>query len=131
MILKFLMGQRRWIFLKYCSEQGCKSLIESGRYCERHKRRSRLSGTNNKSFYNSRAWKDLKAYCYERDKGRCQKCDKFVFGKEAQHHHKIPVRKRPDLRLNADNIITLCPKCHMLIEHNCHTKVKHNFNWQI
>lgn len=115
--------------MKYCHEQGCKNLISSGRYCDDHKRRSRNKGSNNKSFYNSQAWRDLKSFCYQRDGGRCTKCLKFVFGHSAQHHHIIPVNKRPDLKLDADNITTLCPKCHMLEEKKSYDKPKHKFDW--
>ena len=32
-------------------------------------------------------------------------------------HHKIPVKKRPDLALSKDNLMVLCPECHYLIHH--------------
>lgn len=117
--------------MKYCGEQGCRKNVVSGRYCDDHKRKSQNKGSSNKSFYNSQAWKDVKAYCYERDKGRCTKCNKFVYGHSAQHHHIIPIKENPKLKLDPDNITTLCPKCHMLEENNSFAKPKHNFNWGI
>ena len=104
--------------MKYCNEQGCKTLVETGRYCSQHQRRNRYKYTNkNRNFYQSRAWKDLKAYCYERDGGRCVRCKQFVFGHNAQHHHIVPINVDASLKLEADNIQTLCPTCHMIIEH--------------
>ena len=114
--------------MKYCAEQGCKSLIASGRYCENHKRKAHKGkSSNNKAFYNSQAWRDLKSYCYERDKGLCVQCKRFVFGKRAQHHHKIPISVRPDLKLDEHNVITTCPKCHMELEQECDKKYNHLF----
>lgn len=123
--------------MKYCSEQGCKSLIQSGRYCDNHKRRRKKKAwhSNNKSFYNTQAWKDLRAYCYERDKGCCLRCGRFVFKKNAHGHHKVPIRVNPSLQLNADNIMTLCSKCHPIVEDEANEqyglKQKPKFDWKL
>ena len=118
--------------MKYCHEQGCKQLVDSGRYCEQHRRRQRqkYKPTKNKSFYNSRAWKDLKSYCYERDGGCCTRCGKFVFGHNAQHHHIVPIRINPKLKLDPDNITTLCPTCHMIVEHGHENNKKVPYLWK-
>lgn len=105
--------------MKYCGEQGCKTLIAKGRYCEDHRRRSKRKNNykhNNKSLYNSAVWKRLVEYVYERDKGCCQRCGKFVHGRDAHSHHIIPVVKAPHLRLSPDNIKLLCSKCHVIEE---------------
>lgn len=115
--------------MKYCSEQGCRQLIDKGRYCDKHRRKKRNVGASNKPFYSTQAWRDLKADCYQRDKGRCTRCNKFVFGKKAQHHHIIPINVRPDLKLDPGNVTTLCPTCHMIVEHETKPKPKHNFKW--
>lgn len=112
---------------KYCYEQGCRTLVTTGRYCENHKRRQRNKGSNNKSFYNSQHWKDVKAFCYQRDQGKCTECGKFVYGHSAQHHHIVPIRERSDLKLDPNNITTLCPTCHMLVEN---ASQKNFFNWE-
>lgn len=112
--------------MKYCAEQGCRQLIGKGLYCDHHKRKSRNKSSVNKSFYNSQPWKDLKSYCYERDGGRCTQCKKFVFGHSAQHHHIVPIRENPSLKLEPENVTTLCPTCHMLIENKSQ---KHKFTW--
>lgn len=123
--------------MKYCHEQGCKQLIPSGRYCDQHKRRRKKKAwqSKNNSFYRLQAWKNLKAYCYERDKGCCQRCGKFVFGKQAHAHHIVPIRVNPKLKLVADNIKTLCDVCHPIeedeanIRHGIKSVTK--FNWNL
>ncbi|TYS14283.1 HNH endonuclease [Rossellomorea vietnamensis] len=119
--------------MRYCGEQGCKTLISSGRYCPNHKRKKKEKAvySKNKSFYNTQAWKDLKAYCYERDKGCCQRCGKFVFGKRAHHHHKVPISVNPSLKLSKRNVITLCPRCHMIVENEGKTKKNTGFDWKL
>lgn len=122
--------------MKYCSEQGCKSLISSGRYCVDHKRKQKKAKpvySVNKSFYNTQAWKDLKSYCYQRDGGCCQRCGKFVFGKRAHHHHIVPIQIDPSLKLAPDNIMTLCNKCHPIVEAETMEKYKPKpkFDWKL
>ena len=123
--------------MKYCHEQGCKQLIDKGRYCEQHRRKRKKKAwqSNNKSFYRTQAWQDLKAYCYERDGGCCQRCGKFVFGKQAHHHHVIPIRVNPKLKLDPDNIKTLCAKCHAIEEDEANEKhelkSKKKFDWKL
>ncbi|MGP4038342.1 HNH endonuclease [Gracilibacillus sp. D59] len=122
--------------MRYCGEQGCKKLISSGRYCEDHKRKKKRSNNykhSNKSLYNSSAWKQVADYVYERDRGCCQRCDKFVFGKQAHKHHIIPVKIRPDLKLDPDNIKLLCNKCHPIEEEETMQKYenKDTFDWKL
>lgn len=112
--------------MKYCGEQGCTKLISTGRYCLDHRRRKRKPRKSykhdNKSLYNSAVWKRLVAFVYERDKGCCQRCGKFVHGKDAHSHHIIPVVKAPHLKLNPDNIKLLCSKCHVIEENKSEQK---------
>lgn len=123
--------------MKYCHEQGCKQLIAQGRYCGNHKRRNQKKAwqSNNKSFYGTTAWKELKDYCYQRDGGCCTRCGKFVFGKQAHAHHIVPIRVNPKLKLKANNITILCSQCHPIVEDE--TNEKHGlkkvsqFNWNL
>lgn len=122
--------------MKYCAEQGCKNLISSGRYCENHKRRKKEKTvySKNKSFYRTQAWKDLVSFVYERDKGCCQRCGKFVFGKQAHAHHIVPIQIDPSKRLDADNIMLLCSKCHPIVEAETMEKYfpkKKKFDWKL
>lgn len=122
--------------MKYCGEQGCTTLITSGRYCVDHKRRRVKPSwqSKNKSFYNTRAWKDLVAFVYERDKGCCRRCKKFVFGKRAHAHHIVPIQINPSLKLDANNIMLLCNKCHPIVEEETMERYfpkKKQFDWKL
>lgn len=121
--------------MKYCAEQGCKTLISKGRYCENHRRRKKEKPVYsvNKSFYRTQAWKDLVADVYERDKGCCQRCGKFVFGRKAHAHHIVPIQINPKLKLDPDNIMLLCNKCHPIVEAETMEKYKKKniFDWKL
>ena len=122
--------------MRYCAEQGCKNLISHGRYCEQHKHRQKKKSwqSNNKSFYRTQAWKDLASFVYERDRGCCQRCGKFVFGKQAHAHHIVPIRINPSLRLDPDNVALLCNQCHPIVEAETMEKYfpqKKKFNWKL
>lgn len=111
--------------MKYCAEQGCKTLIAKGRYCPDHRRRRKRKNNykhDNKSLYNSAVWKRLTSFVYEDREGKCERCGKFVFGKDAHNHHIIPVREAPHLKLNPDNIKLLCGKCHVIEEQELNEK---------
>ncbi|MCY8971464.1 HNH endonuclease [Bacillus atrophaeus] len=102
--------------MRYCISNGCTSLVEEGTYyCADHKPRKRKRNgfqSPNKSFYRTEEWKDMRSYVYQRDKGVCQCCGKFVFGRDAHVHHIEPISERPDLKLDEENLILYCPKCH-------------------
>ena len=122
--------------MKYCGEQGCTNLITKGFYCDDHKRRrkKKVWHSSNKSFYNSQAWKDLTSFVYQRDKGCCRRCGKFVFGRQAHHHHVVPIQINPSLKLDADNVILLCNKCHPIVEEETMEKYfpkKKKFDWKL
>jgi 5-methylcytosine-specific restriction enzyme A len=108
--------------MKYCDFNGCANKIARGSYCEEHKR-SKQSFRNkqkkkyiyhhdNKQFYNSKAWKSTRSFVYERERGYCQNCKKFVFGRQAHVHHIIEIKKDATLRLEPNNLMLLCPQCH-------------------
>lgn len=112
--------------MKYCDFNGCSNKIAKGAYCPEHKRSKKSSRAKrkkkdiyhheNKSFYNSGPWKSMREYIYERDKGCCSRCGKFVFGKSAHVHHKVPVKDNRLLKLDPINLILLCPTCHTIEE---------------
>lgn len=64
-------------------------------------------------FYNSAAWKTLRAEKFAKANGLCERClkkGKITAGKEV--HHTVPIEKRWDLRLKIGNLELLCPACH-------------------
>ncbi|RIJ65521.1 HNH endonuclease [Rummeliibacillus sp. POC4] len=109
--------------MKYCDFNGCRNKIERGKYCEEHKRDkpkkpSKVEyDSSNKPFYNSSIWKATRKKVYERERGCCQRCGRFVFGKLAQVHHIVKVKNNPTLKLEENNLRLLCPECHMIEEH--------------
>lgn len=106
--------------MRYCIHDGCRNLLEPGRYyCDEHRKKRKSKGKKrnafqsvNKSFYRSDAWQSMRQFIYERDKGKCTKCNKFVFGKSAHVHHIEPISKSPELKLEETNLTLLCNKCH-------------------
>lgn len=126
--------------MRYCMEQGCRTFTDDGHYCGEHKRGTakkkagRQEPSNqeasqakpyvhsNKSLYNSAVWKRLTAYVYERDRGKCQRCFKFVHGKVAHTHHVIPVEVDRDLELDPANLKLLCASCHPIEERELNLK---------
>jgi len=63
-------------------------------------------------------WKQIKDKVRERDNYTCQNCGIAEDGRAHDVHHRIPFRtfaRRKDAN-RADNLITLCPKCHRMAE---------------
>lgn len=113
----------KMIQMKYCQFNGCTNKVNKGAYCDDHRRVSpskkkvkNIYHHKNKSFYQSDPWKDLRSDVYEREKGKCQRCGKFVFGRTAHCHHVIAIKDNPLLKLEINNIMLLCPKCHVIVE---------------
>lgn len=70
-------------------------------------------------FYKSRAWRQARLAALERDHWICQDClaskraGAMIRARQATVvHHKLSVEQRPDLRLELDNLISLCDACH-------------------
>ncbi|EEM02034.1 Phage endonuclease [Bacillus pseudomycoides] len=56
-----------------------------------------------------------------------------MFGKRAHHHHIVPIKVNPSLKLDADNIMMLCSKCHPIVEKETNVKYqeKKKFDWKL
>lgn len=105
---------------KYCAQNGCHTLIQSGQYCEAHQRRKRPEKrfySKNSKFYRSEAWQALAAYIRQRDGYRCCICGKVVFGRQSHVDHILPIWLRPDLRLDEENLRHVCSNCHPIVEY--------------
>lgn len=108
--------------MKYCGFNGCGNKIVRGNYCDEHKRSKKkkqqknIYHHENKPFYRSDEWKHMRSFVYERERGYCQRCRKFVFGRNAHVHHIVPIKKNPTLRLEENNLMLLCSKCHIIVE---------------
>ena len=115
--------------MRYCQFEGCSNTTERGAYCSEHARSSRKKKKQgnvyhheNKSFYRTSAWRDMREVIYERDRGCCKRCGKFVFGRKAHVHHIVPIKNNPLLKLDPNNLILLCSECHPIVEQETETK---------
>ena len=70
-------------------------------------------------FYKSRAWRSLRTMALQRDHYLCQDCmaakarGEMIRPRAATVvHHILSVEARPDLRLDIDNLVSLCDACH-------------------
>jgi 5-methylcytosine-specific restriction endonuclease McrA len=64
------------------------------------------------AFYGSKEWKAMREFILYRDKV-CRKCsleESPIMASEIDHI--IPLKDRPDLRLDPPNLQALCKKCH-------------------
>lgn len=66
--------------------------------------------------YSRILWKQLRRLVIARDGGKCRRCGASPKGNRAIHTHHIQQwSNRPDLRFDADNIVTLCRLCHEFV----------------
>ena len=67
----------------------------------------------NRTFYNSKRWKDKRQYILHRDHYLCQECKKYGRNNEAKIvHHIKEVEDHPELKLKNDNLVSVCKSCH-------------------
>lgn len=65
------------------------------------------------SFYNSPAWKQLRAERWVSADGLCEMCrEKGIVRKADEIHHIVPIEDDWSKRLDFDNLIALCKDCH-------------------
>jgi 5-methylcytosine-specific restriction endonuclease McrA len=66
-----------------------------------------------KDFYKSTKWKTKRTNILKRDNYMCQECKRYgkTTGATTVHHVK-PLEFNYDLRLDSNNLISLCSKCH-------------------
>lgn len=95
-------------------------------------RRYQANRTDKESqvFYNGKQWKRVREIVKDRDKGLCLMCwfiDNVITSVDLVHHIEEE-KERIDLRLDEDNLLCLCDKCHKevhkLYARNNKSKVK-------
>lgn len=93
---------------KYCSECDCflPDINRDEIYCKRI-RSIELKNKDNRNYPEYEEWRKS---VFERDNYTCQKCN--VRGGDLEAHHINSYKEYPDLRLDINNGITLCKKCH-------------------
>jgi 5-methylcytosine-specific restriction protein A len=106
---------------KPCSVPGCPTLTQ-GRWCEKHTKNKfvargydQLRGSSSERGYDSQ-WKRTRLIALQRDNYLCQECLKVDRPTQAQEvHHLLGIDIRPDLRLDVDNLSSVCAPCHKRI----------------
>jgi 5-methylcytosine-specific restriction enzyme A len=64
-------------------------------------------------FYKSKRWKKKREHILIRDEYLCRECQRYGKATPATTvHHVIPIEQNKSLKLNSDNLISLCDKCH-------------------
>lgn len=106
---------------KPCAEVGCSNLTRKT-YCKNHEENEQETARNyNKyqrdpevnSFYRSYAWQRVRAMALERDNYLCKRCVKqgrLVTANVV--HHVVEVKTDWSLRLDIDNLESVCHACH-------------------
>jgi 5-methylcytosine-specific restriction protein A len=96
---------------RYCEEHWAeekKERAESNRYYDQHRRDKRAE-----AFYKSRAWVAARRRVLIRDNYLCQECLRQGYIIRADTvHHKIGLKEDWSKRLQLDNLVSLCAKCH-------------------
>ena len=103
---------------KYCGRIHDKKFI-----CPNKPIRKTFKKTEEDKFRNTKAWQRKREYIKDRDKGLCQVCIRKLYNTIKQYnyidievHHIEPLREAYDLRLEDDNLISLCKYHHELAE---------------
>lgn len=96
---------------KYCEDHAhlkVDYLKESRNFYDKYKRDKRIT-----DFYNSKPWKALRLKALERDLYLCANClANNKYSKATSVHHIIKIKESWDLRLDLNNLKSLCEKCH-------------------
>lgn len=103
---------------KYCGR------IHDSKYtCPNKPTRKRYKKTEEDSFRNTQAWQRKRNNIKDRDKGLCQVCIRKLYNtlkqynyKDIEVHHITPLREEYELRLDENNLISLCKYHHELAE---------------
>lgn len=76
-------------------------------------------GKKTDPFYKSLAWRRARKLALERDHYICQDClaarrrgERLRPRTATVVHHVLPVETHPELRLELDNLVSLCAACH-------------------
>ena len=68
-------------------------------------------------FYRSKAWRDKREYILIRDNGLCQRCLSYNRITHATDvHHIVKLKDDYTKRLDNDNLVSVCSKCHKILD---------------
>lgn len=99
-----------------CAQSGCSELVQSGRcaqHATQHRRwRERWRGSAASRGYDA-AWQRVRGFALRRDNYLCQLCLAAGRVTPAQDvHHRRKVVRAPELRLDLENLVSVCRECH-------------------
>lgn len=105
--------------LKSCSK--CGRVHEHNYNCKTITRKK--SDTIANKFRNTQAWKKKRKIVFDRDKGLCQLCIRHlydtygrIYNNSIEVHHIEPIVEAYELKLDEDNLISLCTYHHKMAE---------------
>lgn len=65
------------------------------------------------NFYKKPRWISKREKILKRDEYMCRECKRYGKTTGANTvHHIYPLKQRPDLAFNSNNLLSLCSKCH-------------------
>ena len=103
--------------LKACKY--CGRIHSHGEVCKHKPQSSYIRDKQIQCFRNSKLWRDKRDKIKERDHNLCQACFhnlpntlRRINGSRLSVHHIVPLKKSWQLRLEDDNLITLCDVHH-------------------
>lgn len=70
------------------------------------------------AIYSSIEWSNLVKQVWKRDKATCQRCKTKKIGNNQYHIHHIESFSNKEKRLDINNLILLCKKCHEWVHSN-------------
>lgn len=83
---------------------------------KRRKKKNKIScfyGERKKDFFKSKEWLEMRFFILHRDGYKCNACGRGAGDAILQVDHIIPISKRPDLALDANNLRVLCKDCNI------------------
>lgn len=100
------------VILKPCIIPGCGQYADGSRHCAQHRQAfDKQRGTRQARGYDNR-WLKVRMLKLRRNP-LCEDC--YERGRHVparQVHHMKPIERYPELRLNLDNLKSLCIRCH-------------------
>lgn len=76
-------------------------------------------------FYNSKEWKKVREVRWQMDNGLCQECIKYNKITLADAvHHIVELKEDWSKRLDIDNLMCVCDRCHNNIHNRKHEAVR-------
>lgn len=108
--------------LKSCSY--CQCIHDSKVKCRKKVEKNKKT-TDKDKFRSTSAWQKKREEIKERDMFLCRIClkNKKINSKNLQVHHIVSLEEDYSKRLDNENLITVCPRCHELAENGYYSKL--------